>query len=313
MGYSNGLPAVKNLIQRFRSNEYSYSFSDLSEEMGEHERVLVKKSWVPIELRRGYIENSSSPYIDIILCATPIVRVYGMNALGRVFSINTGGWYTRLTLDRMSEFVPRGWTVWTDNYFWRLANYEESKTYPYAHGMVVTDNGHVYGQRASEQAYASMDGKRTPLYNVQEYIERVYITIARWLQYHEFYELDKYEDHPKVRRWGDQIRGLLDDVRSTMDDIRYAQTPEEMLAAALAANHLAHVHGEIAGDYGKNNGLPRRIINRISNGADAYFSQEYLDEFLGLERVPSMPVFLTRYEYESEGIPLWVGKDKVFR
>jgi hypothetical protein len=76
-------------------------------------------------------------YVSIVLHSTAVVRFY---ADGRIV-LNTGGWQTVTTKDRLNRCLPDGWRVWSDarKGGWGLYEYGKRITH-FSDGMELRPN-----------------------------------------------------------------------------------------------------------------------------------------------------------------------------
>ena len=65
-------------------------------------------------------------------------------------TLNSGGWQTVTTKDRMNKYTPAGWNVYQSKSIWYLKNGywndPKSKEYAYADGITIHPDGSVKGQ-----------------------------------------------------------------------------------------------------------------------------------------------------------------------
>lgn len=98
--------------------------------------------------RATYLRLLPDKAIAVTLYRTDVVRLYPD---GRVV-LNTGGWRTVTTKDRMNRFLPEGWSVWSDRSVWYLGCgpwTENPEKYTFADGITIDAEGNVSGQAAA--------------------------------------------------------------------------------------------------------------------------------------------------------------------
>lgn len=268
--------------------------------------VVIKRSWIPFRLRHTNDDNENS--VQVIMARTPIVTHHESGTC----EIYNGGWYTIGTKRRIEEFMHPSWILWQNDFFWYVTSFDDKymspETYPYAHGMMLHVDGSVSHARASWPKHASVRGKRMPVFNIHEYMDRLYTTLAYWLLNHEDYELERCSNHPKVRQWGPAVIQVLDDVRTAMSDIAEARDGFEMFEAIMSANHIAHVspfaaqNGLISLDYGSGRALPFRVVQAVSDDPGEYFGEEVVEEFFARSKkeLPPVPITMSYQEYLEE-------------
>lgn len=109
------------------------------------DRIKVANNTYLTRSGRDY-ENSS---IGLRLHNTDVIRFFPDNSL----QVNTGGWSTRTTLDRINGWLPDGWSVYTrkGDWFWYNSNQPESSMehrgglgrllQPFSNGDVIDGTG----------------------------------------------------------------------------------------------------------------------------------------------------------------------------
>lgn len=76
------------------------------------------------------------------------------------------------------------------------------------------------------------------------------------------------------------IDGILDEIQEALDKIDYASDPGDRLAAAIAAAHISHVHGNILDDYGTGDVDFATVADIAENGLSDYFTSDEVKGFL---------------------------------
>jgi hypothetical protein len=284
-GFTNGKPVFEGM--------FSHTYETLAPILGKEPTKIIKESRAQMYLCR----TRDGHGIQVVLDKTPIVVHWPGS-----FVIDNGGWYGSLSKRRMNEFMPPGWNLWQSNFFWYL--HGESGVHPYQHHMLCSDGGQVSGERAYPQHLVTKHGRDIPAYTIEEYMNRAVTVVVHWVMNHVFVDEDgnpfRNDDHYLVG----EILVKAEESMDAIADIRSATDGTDMLAAILNLSHMLHVNsggmgamwghnGHILDDYGRKYGLPRRLIQVVSEGADRYFSQEHLDEFCSLDRdyLPRVPVY----------------------
>ena len=71
---------------------------------------------------------------------------------GRV-KLNSGGFLTHTTKDRLTGYLPAGWSLWTDRGIWYLGRRSDGKRFVFADGVTFSPDGiEVMGIEADEEA-----------------------------------------------------------------------------------------------------------------------------------------------------------------
>ncbi len=100
-----------------------------------------------------YLETDSAPdSYGIRLHAT---RILQFNSDGSVI-LDSGGWQTVTTKDRLNKFLPSGYRVWQEARVWYLSHmpngWDNSNPIPFADRMVINPDGTVSGQGEDPKA-----------------------------------------------------------------------------------------------------------------------------------------------------------------
>ncbi len=97
--------------------------------------------------RETYLRLLPDDAIAVTLYSTDVVTLYPD---GRTV-LNTGGWRTVTTKERMNRFLPEGWSVWSDRSVWYLGRgpwTENPEKYTFEDGIAIDGNGNVSGTSA---------------------------------------------------------------------------------------------------------------------------------------------------------------------
>lgn len=90
--------------------------------------------------------------IRVIYHLTPVVTYFPPGFAGPlpVTVLNSGGWYTYTTKERLNCFGPEGFRVWQEHREWFLYDmrdsriaYPDSPRYPFANGITIRSDGLV--------------------------------------------------------------------------------------------------------------------------------------------------------------------------
>jgi len=87
--------------------------------------------------------------------------------------LNTDGWKTVTTKDRMSRFLPTGINVYSEKFLWYLSY--NKKRYLYEDHMIITHDGHITnanGNAIKEHSKAKEKKKRNQLKKIDNYIRK---------------------------------------------------------------------------------------------------------------------------------------------
>lgn len=87
-----------------------------------------------------YVRRKENNNIAIKLHQTDIIVITPRDSI----ILNTGGWMTVTTKERMNTFTRRGISVWQENKIWYLVVDQEQ--YNFADGITITRNGKVSGE-----------------------------------------------------------------------------------------------------------------------------------------------------------------------
>lgn len=265
----------------------------LAERLGQADEIYLKESWMPVKLRR----------IDETTLAVQLSKTDIVTSTPYFVAIDNGGWWTHTTKEKINEFLPSGWYLSQSNYFWYLSRGWGQPEYPYAHGITISDAS-VAGERELRPRNIRLRGKYMPLFTIEEYVERVYTTLAYWEIKHVWYEDIEYRHHPSWeglwKEFRKQVLPVLEKVQGALDDMQTAPNNDELLAATLHANSIMHVHGEIVRDYGKGRGLPYRVVEAISHGAHEYFGWDMLAKFDKRTELMRVPEYMTRAQHYAQ-------------
>jgi hypothetical protein len=109
-----------------------------------------------------YLERRQEGKIAIRLHSTDIIIFHPSGDI----ELNTGGWQTVTTKDRLNEFLP-GWRVWSNKGVWYVGI--NGNTFPYADGMILHEDGTVDGQGEDPSGVAKL--KRRIAKFAKEYME----------------------------------------------------------------------------------------------------------------------------------------------
>ena len=110
--------------------------------------------------------------IAIKFHATDIITFFENGSI----QLNTNGWKTVTTKDRMSRFLPTGINVYPERFIWylRLGDWKEGKKYLYEDHMIVTHDKHITnanGNAIKEHSKAKEKKKRNQLKKIDNYIK----------------------------------------------------------------------------------------------------------------------------------------------
>lgn len=110
---------------------------------------LGKKTERPIAHNTRVIRRDDN-VIVIRFHETPVVEYFprGMMDGGECTVLNSGGWMTSTTKERLNSFIPAGFSIWQERGQWTLTRHDSHplrwESFPWADGITIDQSGHVH-------------------------------------------------------------------------------------------------------------------------------------------------------------------------
>lgn len=156
----------------YNNNLYAYSDPANYKQLEHYLSKGRNKDDRPIANNTRVIRRSPTT-IAIKLHNTDVLTFFENDSI----QLNTDGWKTVTTKDRINRFLPDGMYVYSERSVWyfRLGNWNEGTRYLYEDYMIITHDRHITdanGKAIKEHSPAQEKKKRNQLRKVDNYIKK---------------------------------------------------------------------------------------------------------------------------------------------
>lgn len=107
----------------------------------EANEYLGGKSDRPLAGRATRLQRHNDGSIAVKYHATDVITFAPSGSV----TLNSGGWHTATTKEKMVKYLPKPWTIYQARGVWYLRDFQTGKEYPFSDGITIGKRGKVSG------------------------------------------------------------------------------------------------------------------------------------------------------------------------